>query len=260
MNGPQKNRDSGQYGGASQFPFAEWLNALITSIMKMIGASGPGTSSSAPPKPSLGDTLRGAGVQVPATPRRTIVGYINTGIYKYERARRSAAVAKQYEMTLRTIRLTHRAIRRAPRSNRYLFQGYTSVLRDAKRRVKQLNTDIRHIDAHLRQYNPPAIQEELKRLEKDLLAATSPASRAEIELRIEARTDLLETVQSFDERLETMAAQLGSIAATIELNHVRIVTLGGAVTSSVSDELLNIRMQEVTEQLKLLEESLRELQ
>lgn len=253
-----REHDDQQFGAQ---PIGEWLNTLITSVMRMIGVGQP------EPPAARHDTVGTAGRDTagsgapwsPAGPKRTLAGYINAGIYKFERARRTSAIAKQYQTTLRTIRLTRRAIRRAPRSSRYLFQGYTPVLKDARKRVRQLNAEIRRADAHLRQYNPPAIQDEIARLESELRSAASPATRDELEMRLEARRDLLETVRGFDERIGAMAAQLGSISAALELNHVKILTLGGMVTSTASDEILTARMQEVTEQLKLLEESLLEL-
>lgn len=236
----------------------EWLNTAIHSLMRMFSGGGEPQEPLRPTSmPQWGNRPEFQHSQVR---KRTLVSYINTGIYKYERARRSSAIAKQYQVTLRTIRLTRQAIRRAPRSNRYLFQGYSTVLRDAKRRVKQINVQIRHLEVHIRQYNPPAIEEEITRIERGLQTTTSPSTRMDMEMRLEARRDLLDTVQGFDEKIEELAAQLCSIAAALELNHVKIVTLSGSASYTSQDELLTMRMQEVTEQLKLLEESLRELE
>lgn len=196
---------------------------------------------------------------MPQSPKRTLVGYINTGIYKFEQARRSSALAKQYRGALHTIRLTRRAVRRTPRASRYLFQGYDSVLRDARRRVKQLYVQIKLAESHLQRYDPHAIGDEIRRLEAAAQSGPSATARVEAGMRLEARRDLLETVQGFDDRIEALAEQLGTISAALELNHVKIVTLGGSAVYTQQDDLLNMRMQEVTEQLKFLEESLREL-
>ncbi len=256
-------RGSG-YGAPSSIP--EWVNTIMNTVIRMLGGTGGSPPPAPQPPSSQASSARATGIgsaipgiQTPQGPRRTLVGYINTGIYKYEQARRSSALARQYSEALHTIRLTRRAVRNTPRSSRYLFEGYAGILRDAKRRVKDIYVQIRQAEAHMRRYDPHAINDEIRKLELAARNAASESARVESEMRMEARRDLLATVQSFDDRIESLAAQLGTIAAALELNHVKIVTISGTAVYTSQDDLLTMRMQEVTEQLKLLEESLKEL-
>jgi hypothetical protein len=193
------------------------------------------------------------------TPRRTLIGYINTGLYKVEQARRLNAMNKQYQNALGTISMTRKAIRRAPARSRNLFKGYYRVLADAKRRVKIIHEQMRHTEAHLRRYNLVALDEEIARLEHVLANAASPTSRAETEMILEARRDMLESLLLLDEKLTALGTQLGSIAVALELNHVRVIAISSRSVHTAEADLLNNRIHEVTEQLTLLEQSLREL-
>lgn|GEM_PF-1902420 len=193
------------------------------------------------------------------TPQRPMLGYLNTGLYKIERMRQQTRMAKQYRGAMETITLTRRAIRRTPRRSRYLFKGYGLLLKDANQRVKELYTQIRHTQRHLSSYDPFALADEIRRLESSLRSSRSPAQQAEIELRLESRRDLLESVQRLDEQLDTLLAQLGSIASALELNHLRVVKIAGEASYQSGAGMLESRMQDVSEQLELLEQSLREL-
>lgn len=191
--------------------------------------------------------------------RRSIVGYINSGLYKIEQARRLSALARQYSGALQTIKLTHRAIRTAPSASRNLFQGYNRVLRDAKRSVRTLHTNIRHTDRHLRRYNPHTLIDEIARLERRLAEAQTERERTDIGMIIDARRDLLASIEALDAKLSGLGNNLNSLAAALEINHIRVITITSRTTSTSESDLINARMEEATIQLALLEESLREL-
>jgi hypothetical protein len=217
----------------------------------------PGASNAPPPEEPR-EPSRGIGI-TPVSPSRPVIGYINTGLYKVERVRRQARMVKQYHGALRTISLTRRAIRRTPRGNRYLFKGYYTLLKEARGRIKGLYAQINHTHSHLRTYDPFALEDEVKRLEATARSASSPAQRAEIELRLESRRALLDSVRRLDEKLEELFSQLSAIASTLELNHLRVVQIASQASYRSGADMLENRMQEVSEQLSLLEESLREL-
>ena len=247
----------------SSFPFlsaellTKWLGMLVETIVRMV--TGERSHPEAPPPMTEGSRATRMGSSLPATPRRTLVSYINVGIYKVERARRISAMVRQYQNALRTIKMTRRAIRRAPRQSRSLFSGYYRVLQDARRRVKMLHAQMRHTENHLREYNPYAMEDEIRMLERRFATTDSPASRAEIELTLESRRQLLDTVLALDDRLADLAHQLNAITAALELNHVRIIAIAGRAGYTSEASMLSNRMHEVSEQLMLLEESLREL-
>lgn len=235
----------------------KWLSVLVDAIVRMIN----GDRSPGPAQINVTDQSRSARMEraLPQAPRRSLVGYINVGIYKVERARRSASITRQYSSALRTIKLTRKAIRSAPRRSRPLFSGYYRVLLDARRRVKLLHEQIRHTENHMRQYNPYALEDEIRMLERRLAVAESPAARSEMELALESRTQLLDSVLALDDRLTDLAHQLNTITSALELNHIRIISIAGQAGYSTEASMLSNRMQEVSEQLMLLEESLREL-
>jgi hypothetical protein len=255
MNEQQSHNRNGA-SSLSAASVSRWLNKIFDLIARAVtgqdreGDSQPtGTSSVAP----NGRITRSA------TPRRSIIGYINSGLYKVEQARRLAAMTRQYSHALSTISLTRKAIRRVPYRSKHLFKGYNRVLADAKRRVKIIYVQMRHTEAHLRRYNPHVLEEEIARLERSLASATSATARAETEMILEARRDMLESLLTLDDKLTSLGSQLGTIVAALELNHIRVVSISSRSVQTYEAELLNTRMQEVTEQLTLLEESLREL-
>lgn len=258
MMNEQQQRDN--RGGPQSFISItlvnRWLNTLFETIVRMVTGQGSERAEEIAPRRGIGPSALG---MRPMTPRRSIVGYINSGLYKVEQARRAAAMIRGYQNALRTIRLTRRAIRRAPRGSRHLFRGYNRVLGEARGRVKAIYKQMRHTEAHLRRYDPHALDEEIRRLERSLASASSPTSRAETEMILEARRDLLESILAIDDKLTALGTQLGTITAALELNHVRVVAISSRTGYSSQADLLQSRMQEVTEQLTLLEESLREL-
>lgn len=193
------------------------------------------------------------------TPGRPMIGYINTGIHKMEQMRRQTRMMKQYRDALKTISLTKRAIRRTPRASRYLFKGYYGLLKDARRRIQELYAQIGHTQSHLRAYDPFALADEIKVLERTARTSSSPAARAEAELRLETRRGLLDSVGRLDDQLGDLAGQLGAIASALEINHLRVVQIASQTSYRSGADMLDNRMREVTEQLSLLEESLREL-
>jgi hypothetical protein len=251
----QPNNRNGASPLISAASISHWLNKIFDLITRAVtgddraGGTAPIGRSSAPQ----------GGLVSHAAPRRSLVGYLNTGLYKVEQARRLSAMNRQYGNALHTIDLTRKAIKRAPRRSRNLFAGYNHVLSDAKHRVKNIYAQMRHTEVHLRRYNPHELDEEIRRLERTLAAATSPTSRAEIELILEARRDMLESLIMLDEKLTALGTQLGTIAAALELNHVRVIGITSRTGYSAETDILHARMREVTEQLTLLEESLREL-
>lgn len=204
------------------------------------------------------DALRGAQTQDnrPSV-RRSIMGYIDHGRFKLERARRMATIGQQTGNAMRTIKLTKHAIRRFPRSSRYLVQSYGRVLRDARKRIVSLNSELHLTERHLRHYNPRALHEQVTQLERQIETAMPSSERAELEMILDARRDLLQSVMTLEDRFNELSTQLGSITAALEVNHIRVVSLGGHTATSQHD-VLTARMQEASEQLALLEESLRE--
>lgn len=263
-------------GGKTPPPFTTawitiWMQTVLQSILKIMngfdkptppGSIGGGGSPGGAHGIDVDGTSnwRGATYTIPPIqPRRSIVSYINTGMYKVEQMRRSAALAKQYQGTLQTIKLTQQAIKGVPRRNRYMFKGYSDVLDDARRRVRLLYDQLRTNETHLKKYDPHAIEEEIRGLEKSLKSVESEAKRREVEMHVRSRRELLTGLTSFSERIENLASQLGTIAAAVDLNHMRIVSIVSHTTSGAEADSLAYRMEEATEQLTLLEESLREL-
>lgn len=231
---------------------ARVITGALDAVVALARRFGMGSGTAAPSRmPGLASSIGGT--------RRSIVGYINSGLYKIEQARRLSALARQYSGALQTIKLTHRAIRSAPSASRSLFQGYNRVLRDAKRSVRVLHTNIRQTDRHLRRYNPHTLIDEIARLERRLAEAQSERERADLGMIIDARRDLLASVEALDAKLSGLGHNLNSLAAALEVNHIRVITITGRSTSTSESDLLNARMEEATIQLALLEESLREL-
>lgn len=190
--------------------------------------------------------------------RRSIMGYIDHGRFKLERARRMATIGQQTGSAMRTIKLTKHAIRRFPRNSRYLVQNYGRVLRDARKRIISLNSELHLTERHLRHYNPRALHEQVAQLQRQIETSMPSSERAELEMILDARRDLLESVLTLEDRFNELSAQLGSITAALEVNHIRVVSLGGHTTSNSQHDVLTARMQEASEQLALLEASLRE--
>ncbi|MEP7219837.1 MAG: hypothetical protein ABI876_13025, partial [Bacteroidota bacterium] len=96
-------------------------------------------------------------------------------------------------------------------------------------------------------------------LERSMRGSTSPAGSMEIDLLLDSRRELLASVQGFDDRLNNLSSQIEMIAATLELNHMKVVGIAASTQYLGTGESLVDRMREVTEQLSLLEQSLREL-
>ncbi|MBS1912652.1 MAG: hypothetical protein JST22_11760 [Bacteroidetes bacterium] len=189
-----------------------------------------------------------------------LMHHVNNGLYKIDQARRVAASRKKYHGAVSTIRLTLRAIRRSPRHSRKLFQGYGGVLRDARRRLHSLHSEIAQTERHLRNYNPNALREELAAYESRLAAAPSASTRAELEIIVEARRDLLDSVLSLQGKLHELGHQLDIIANAIEVNHIRVVSISSRSGSQLDNDRFAARIHEAGDQLAFLEQSLRELQ
>jgi hypothetical protein len=242
--------------GLSAASVSRWLNGFFDMIARAVTGQ-----ERREPDRSMGQSSVGPNglITRSAAPRRSLVGYINSGLYKMEQARRTASMIRQYQNALHTISLTRRAIRKAPHRSKHLFKGYSRVLADAKRRVKIIYQQMRHTEAHLRRYNPHSLDDEITRLERSLAAAATPTARAETEMILEARRDMLSSLLTLDDKLAALSGQLGNIAAALELNHVRVISISSHSVQSNEADLLHARMLEVTEQLTLLEESLREL-
>ncbi|MEO5929871.1 MAG: hypothetical protein ABIR47_08055 [Candidatus Kapaibacterium sp.] len=255
-NNADNDTDS-YYKPLSRGMLLEWLNTFLHGIMGF--ATGeqrrntPGTAAMPAREEPAAIPL------APLTPQRSMMGYINTGLYKIEQKRRQSRVLRQYSNALRTIRLTQRAIRQTPRRSRYLFAGYVNVLKDAKRRVKLLYVQLQQTKEHLRRYDPHALSDEIQSLERSMRGSTSPAGSMEIDLLLDSRRELLASVQGFDDRLNDLSSQIEMIAATLELNHMKVVGITASTQYLGTGESLVDRMREVTEQLSLLEQSLREL-
>ena len=191
--------------------------------------------------------------------RKSIAGHINNGLWKLERARRMSSVGQQTSNAFKTISLTKHAIRKFPRNGKHMVQSYSRVLRDAKRRIGVLYTEIRHTERHLRSYNPRSLDAEVSNLEYRLSNTEHTSRRAELEMILEARRDLLASVLMLEDKLARLCAQLGSITSALEVNHIRVVALAGRAAGFSEGDQLARRMQDASEQLALLEQSLREL-
>jgi len=231
--------------------FTMWLTVLIENIARIL------QGMFTPNEPSLRGGTRSSGslgassTVSPYSQRRSLVSYINSGLNKVERARRNAAVARQFGSAMRTIKLTHRAIRSAPKPTRRLFAGYVDVLKGARDRIHSLHNELRETERHLRGYDISAIEDEIARLEPHASAS------ADIDSTVRTRREILTAVRGFDERWTSLANQIASLSAALELNHLRIASII-SVTSATGDPVRD-RLDEATEQIALLEETLREL-
>lgn len=230
--------------------FAMWLTILLENIARIFQGErstnrGLGASShSTRPLVSSSSSTH-------YSERRSIISYINSGLSKVERARRSAAVGKQFGNSMRTIKLTKKAIRSSARQTRQLFAGYLEVLNGSGNRLKALFNELRETERHLKTYDVHAIEDEIMRMER-----TAPGN-PDISQTIAARRELLETVKRFDARWADIANQIASISATLELNHLRILSIVNGPGGG--DTYLKERLDEATEQIAVLEETLREL-
>ncbi len=230
--------------------FAMWLTILLENIARIFQGDGmerKGLGSSGPTR----RPLSASSVPTHYSERRSIVSYINSGLSKVERARRSGAVAKQFGNSMRTIKLTKKAIRSSPKRTRQLFSGYLDVLAGSGDRLRGLYNELRETERHMKTYDIHAIEDEIARMER------SSRANPDIAATIEARRELLETVKRFDGRWADIANQIASISAALELNHLRILSIVNGPGGG--SDYLRERLDEATEQIAVLEETLREL-
>jgi hypothetical protein len=245
--------------------FVEWMIAFLRSVGALVtdnrADGGHGLGSGADGLEARGSREVTAGGSTPFPMQKSVAGYISGGIRKMQRVRYSAALHGEYTRIQTTIRLTRRAIKSAPRSSRYLFEGYARLLNEATGKVESLYRHAQLADEHLWRYDPRGLEEEIGQLESYRRRGSSPATIGETEASIEARRELLNSIRMMEETLSTSAAQLRFISASLELNHMRIVTIATRAgrPGETDSELLRDRMQELTEQLALLDESIREL-
>lgn len=239
--------------------FDAWIISLVDSISE-------GRSNAA--RPTAGDRATAADSPFESSElpeRRSFGGFVATGLRKVDLVRRSAAMQKRHASIRATIKETRRSIRRAPRDQRHLFSGYVRFLDDLDRRETALFKGLLHAEAHLHRYDPHALAEEVRSLERRCARADSESAEARIaRSTLSARRDLLSTIEEFEGRYSAISAQLSHIAATLDLNLVRIVAVinraqGPSAQSHEDDAYFNDRMSEMAEQLELLEESIREL-
>jgi hypothetical protein len=262
MNQMQKDHSKDQMkwpAAAMQF-FIEWLIVFFKGIAGMIGDARQQTQIQSQARQPLERASAPTSIH-PFPIQKTMSGYITSGIRKMQRVQYSAAMRSEYNKIITTIKLTRRAIKSAPRSSRYLFEGYARLLEDATRKVELLNEHARIADEHLWRYDPRSLEQEIAQLESYLRRGSTENTRSETEGALAARRELLNSVQAVEGTLSSAAAQLRYIAATLELNHMRVVTIAARATrpSETDSEMLRARMEELTEQLALLEESIREL-
>ncbi len=196
--------------------------------------------------------------------RRSIGGFVASGLRKVDMVRRSASMQKRHASIVATIRETRRVIRRTPRAHRRMFDGYRTFLDDVERRERLLYRHLSVAEGHLQRHDPVALGEEIRSLERYVRTVDADApARATAEQSLAARRELLNTVEEFESRYSAIAAQLSHIAATLDLNLVRISAIASrsrdGALSAGADEYFGTRMHEMTEQLELLEESIREL-
>lgn len=230
--------------------FAMWISVLLESIARIFEGS-PTAGSTLGQGQRASRPVNGARVKSHYGERRSIVSYINSGLAKVERARRSSAVGKQYGNSMRTIKLTQRAVRSSPKQTRQLFSAYLDVLRESRDRLRSLHTELDETERHLKAYDVHAIEDEIERMERHTSVAGDLSST------IEARRELLSAVQRFDQRWADLANQIAAISAALELNHLRILSIINGAGSGGS--IRQHRLDEATEQIAVLEETLREL-
>lgn len=247
-------RSNNNDSGPTPFTFAwfvMWVTILLENIMRIIQGLGSTADPSLPAQDRSQASTAPTLLASPYSERRSLASYINSGLSKVERARRSSAVSKQFSGSMRTIKLTQGAIRSATKPMRRLFSGYLDVLTASRDRLKSLYNELRETERHLRGYDVHAIEAEITRLERHA------ATNADIQSTLQTRREILSAVQGFEGRWAFIANQIASIAAALELNHLRIVSILGG-TGSVSDSLRD-RLGEASEQIAILEETLREL-
>jgi chromosome segregation ATPase len=245
-NNWNKSTPNGSQGKPQPFTTAwivMWLALLLEGIKNIVaGFTSTDRQIAVPTRsPMVGD-------------RRSLTGYINTGLHKVERMRRSSAIARQYSKSLETIKLTQRIIRQTPRKARYIYKDYNALLDDARKRVKLLYEQIKVTEGHIKGYDPHALEEEIERWERH-----ATTGNTEVTGIVHSRRELLETIRSFDERVELLASRLGSIGAALEVNHMRVLTISEHTALQYDDDSLQRRMDEASEQLSLLKETLREM-
>ncbi len=245
-NNWNKSTPNGGPGGPQPFTtawIAMWMTMLLEGIKNMVGGfTSADRQISVPPRsPMVGD-------------RRSLTGYINTGLHKVERMRRSSAITRQYSKALETIKLTQRIIRQTPRKARYIYKDYNALLDDARKRVRLLYEQIKSTEGHIKGYDPHALEEEIERWERH-----ARDGNADVNGIVGSRRELLETIRSFDERVELLASRLGSLAAALQVNHMRVLSISEHTMLQYDDASLQRRMDEASEQLSLLKETLREM-
>jgi hypothetical protein len=242
-----------------------WIIRTFESIVAMFSSDRSATSASIDHGSDRGRTADVGESTTDTAPypgKRSIGGYVASGMRKMDIARRATAMQKRHASILSAIKETRRALRKVPRDQRYMFDGYGSFLDDLARRESMLYKHLGQADAHLRRYDPLELREEIAGLERYLQTSldTSP-NHALAESSLKARRDLLKTIEGFELRHTTISAQLGHIAATLDLNLVRIVAIVNRTPASATSDAdyFNTRMAEISEQLELLEESIQEL-
>ncbi len=190
--------------------------------------------------------------------RRSLGGHLVSGMRKIEQVRRTSALNKKHSEICATIQLTRRSIKSLPRSERSIFHGYLAFLDDVTKREKLLFKQLILVDGHLKRHDPGALREEVEQLEHYLASSSDGAHRFEAESALEARRELLDRVGEFEQRFSAIAAQLSHLCATLDLNHIRIVSISTRSTSGPDSAMQN-QIEEMSIQLALLDESIREL-
>ena len=240
--------------------FFDWLLGVIRGVSDAMDEKRPAGSSIG------GSSSSGGSARVASTPeptmfpvRRSLGGHLVSGMRKIEQARRSSAINKKHSEIAATIQLTRRSIKSLPRSERSMFNGYLSFLDDVRKREKALFQQLILVNSHLQRHDPHALREEVEQLERYLASSPDATHRFEAESALEARKELLERVGEFEERFSAIAAQLSHLCAMLDLNHIRIVSISTRSSGSGADSVMQNQMEEVSIQLALLDESIREL-
>lgn len=252
--------DNGPRPSSPIVAFVEWLLGVIRGVSDAMEEKRPAGSSLGGSASGTGSTRVGQGSGSPAFPvKRSLGGHLVSGMRKIDQARRASAINKKHAEIAATIQHTRRTIKALPRSERSVFSGYLSFLDDVKQREKLLFQQLITVDGHLKRYDPHALQEEIDGLERFLANSSGDAHRFEAESALAARRELLDRVNEFEERYSAIAAQLSHLCAMLDLNHMRIVSISTRASGSSSDGAMQNQIEEMSIQLALLDESIREL-
>jgi hypothetical protein len=249
----------------SNSPFAAFFEWVLQGIRKLSDAIDEketprsGRSSTWIPKDPSAPRVEADRGFATFPMKRSLGGHLVSGMRKIEQARRSSAINRKHGEIAATIQLTRRSIKALPRAERSMFNGYLDFLDDVRRREKVLFQQLIMVDGHLKRHDPAALREEIAQLEQYLASSSGPASRYEAESALAARRELLDHVQEFEERFSTIAAQMSHLCAMLDLNHLRIVSISTRASSSGADTSMQNQMEEMSIQLALLDESIREL-